>query len=137
MSVEDSRLVILPKFTDGRGDLSFVESNIHIPFEIRRVYYLYNVPEGEGRGHHGHRKLQQLILPVSGSFNVLLNDGKNTKEYELNRPNIGLYVPPGMWRELTNFTTDAVCIVLASEYYDENDYFRDYDEFINYTKERL
>jgi hypothetical protein len=123
------RLVPLPRISDPRGNLTFIESNRHVPFECRRVYYLYDVPGGEDRGGHAHRELQQLIIAASGSFDVSVDDGRNTMRYQLNRSYVGLYVPRMVWRELTNFSSGSVALVLASEHYDEADYHRDYDEW--------
>ncbi len=129
MGVADCKMIKLPKITDRRGNLSFVESNRHIPFEIKRVYYLYDVPGGESRGGHAHKKLQQLIIAMNGSFDVLLDDGIAKKKVTLNRSYLGLYVSSMVWRELNNFSSGSVCVVLASEFYSEEDYFRDYGEF--------
>lgn len=129
MSLENCRLVELPRIADPRGSLTFVEGGRHVPFEIERVYYLYDVPGGEVRGGHAHKALTQLIIAISGSFDVVLNDGTNTKRFHLNRANIGLFVCPMMWRELDNFSSGSVCLVLASNRYDESDYYRNYDEY--------
>jgi hypothetical protein len=126
---EHCRIIQLPKVVDPRGNLTFIESERHIPFAIRRVYYLYDVPGGESRGGHAHRKLHEFIIATSGSFDVNLRDGREKRVFHLNRGFCGLYVPHMLWRELSNFSTGAVCMVLASERYDESDYFRDYDEF--------
>jgi hypothetical protein len=130
MSVSDCKIVELPKITDPRGNLSFIEGGQHIPFEIKRVYYLYDVPGGSDRGSHAHKGLHQFIVAMSGSFDVVLNDGKEKKRFHLNRSYYGLYVCPMMWRDLDNFSSGAVCMVLASAHYDEADYIRDYDEFV-------
>ena len=130
MSLDQCRIIELPKMSDPRGNLTFVEGGNHIPFEIKRVYYLYDVPGGADRGAHGHRELRQLIVAVSGSFDVILDDGKSKKTFHLNSPSQGLLVCPMMWRDITNFSSGSVCLVLASEKYDENDYYRDYGEFI-------
>jgi hypothetical protein len=119
----------LPKITDARGNLSFIEGGIHIPFDIKRVYYLYDVPGGSDRGSHAHKNLQQFIVAMSGSFDVVLNDGKDQKRFHLNRSYNGLYVCPMMWRELDNFSSGSVCMVLASAHYDEADYIRNQEEF--------
>ncbi len=132
--LEDCRIIELPKIHDRRGNLTFIEENKHIPFEIKRVYYLYDVPGGESRGGHAHKQLQQFIIAASGSFDVILDDGFNRKRFHLNRSYYGLYVPTMIWRELDNFSTGAVCLVLASEYYDESDYIRDYQEFIDISR---
>lgn len=120
----------LPKFTDPRGNLSFIEGNVHIPFDIKRIYWIYDVPSGQKRGGHAYRKLHEFIVALSGSFDVVLDDGKNKNIYSLNRSHYGLYVPNLIWRSLENFSTNSLCMILASEYYDESDYIRDYDEFL-------
>lgn len=114
------------------GSLSFLEGEKDIPFPIRRVYYIYQVKEGERRGFHAHKKLQQVLLCVHGSCKILLDDGTERRSVELNDPNVGLFIGPSTWREMYDFTSDAVLLVLASEYYDEADYIRNYDDFINY-----
>lgn len=124
------QVVDLPKIQDPRGNLTFVESSRHIPFDIRRVYYLYDVPGGAERGGHAHKDLHQLIIAMSGSFDIHLDDGFSKKTIHLNRSYCGLYVCPMIWREIDNFSSGAVCMVLASDYYDEADYYRDYDEFL-------
>lgn len=133
-TIEDVKIIELPKFTDPRGNLSFVEQLNHIPFEIKRIYWIYDVPGGENRGGHAHKKLEQLIVAVSGSFTVTLDDGKCKRSFFLNRPYQGLYVKPGIWRELDDFSSGAVCMVLASEVYQVEDYIRDYDEFLTFRK---
>lgn len=130
MGVENCMIVELPKITDPRGNLTFIEGNQHIPFDIRRVYYLYDVPGGAERGGHAHKELHQLIIAMSGSFDVVLDDGRNKKKIHLNRSYYGLYICPMIWRELDNFSSGSVCMVLASEHFDEEDYFRDYDTFL-------
>lgn len=127
--VNACKLVQLPRLSDGRGSLSFVQPGPLLPFEIRRVYYLYDVPEGQPRGAHGHRKLEQLIVAVSGAVDVEVDDGRQRRMFRLDAPDVGLYVCPMIWRNLTGFTPGTVCIVLASEPYDEADYFRNYDDF--------
>lgn len=134
MSLKDCRIIELPKIQDNRGNLTFIEGTNHIPFEIRRVYYLYDVPGGSERGSHAHKKLHQFIVAMSGSFDVVLNDGRESKRFHLNRSYQGLYVCPMMWRDLDNFSSGSVCMVLASERYDENDYIRDYQEFLAAAK---
>lgn len=134
MSIENCNLIKLPKVTDPRGNLSFIEGGVHVPFDIQRVYYLYDVPGGSDRGSHAHRKLHQFIVAMSGSFDVVLDDGYQKKRHHLNRPYCGLYVCPMMWRDLDNFSSGAVCMVLASARYDENDYIRDYSQFVSLTK---
>lgn len=130
MSISKCRIVELPKIADPRGNLTFIEGNRHVPFDIERVYYLYDVPGGSARGGHAHKGLQQLIVAMSGSFDVLLDDGENKKTFHLNRSYYGLYVCPMIWRELDNFSSGSVCMVLASNKYDESDYYRDYTEFM-------
>lgn len=130
MPLQDCHIIELPKIEDHRGNLTFVEGGNHIPFEIRRVYYLYDVPGGASRAAHGHRALHQLIISMSGAFDVTLNDGYEKKTYHMNRSYYGLYIPPMIWRDLDNFSTGSVCMVLASNYYDESDYFRNYQEFL-------
>jgi dTDP-4-dehydrorhamnose 3,5-epimerase-like enzyme len=130
MSLTDCRIIDLPIIHDPRGNLTFVESNSQIPFAIERVYYLYDVPGGSERGGHAHRGLHQLIIAMSGSFDVVLDDGKDKKRVHLNRSYQGLYICPMIWRELDNFSSHSVCMVLASNRYDEADYFRDYAEFM-------
>lgn len=134
MSLSKCRIIDLPKTTDVRGNLTFIEGGRHIPFDIQRVYYLYDVPGGAERGGHAHKELHQLIVAMSGSFDVVLDDGHNKKRIHLNRSYQGIYICPMMWRELDNFSSGSVCMVLASNYYDESDYYRDYDEFISVVK---
>jgi dTDP-4-dehydrorhamnose 3,5-epimerase-like enzyme len=129
LGVEDSRIVELPRITDPRGNLTFIEGSNHIPFDIARVYYLYDVPGGETRGGHAHRQLEQLIIAMSGAFDVVLDDGADRKTISLNRSYFGLYVPRMLWRELVNFSSGSVCAVLASRPYEPEDYYYDYDEF--------
>jgi hypothetical protein len=130
MSIHDCKIVDLPKISDPRGNLTFVEGGSHVPFDIKRVYYLYDVPGGSERGGHAHKALHQLIIAMSGSFDVVLDDGGEKKRFHLARSYYGLYVCPMIWRELTNFSSGSVCMVLASNLYDENDYYRKYEEFL-------
>lgn len=130
MNIDRCQMIDLPKISDPRGNLTFVESNHQIPFAIERVYYLYDVPGGSDRGGHAHKELHQLIIAMSGSFDVVLDDGKNKKRVHLNRSYCGLYVCPMIWRELDNFSSGAVCMVLASNRYSELDYYRDYGDFM-------
>jgi hypothetical protein len=134
MSVEDCRIIELPQITDPRGNLTFIEGTRHVPFEIKRVYYLYDVPGGATRAGHGHKKLQQLIIAMSGSFDVILDDGYNRKRHHLNRSYHGLYTCPMIWREIENFSSGSVCVVLASHYFDEGDYYRNYQQFLDAVK---
>lgn len=129
--IDKCQIVELPKITDPRGNLTFIEGERHVPFDISRVYYLYDVPGGAERGGHAHKQLQQLIVAMSGSFDVVLDDGRNKKRFHLNRSYYGLYVCPMIWRELDNFSSGSVCMVLASNYYSEDDYYRDYDQFLH------
>jgi len=130
MALKDCRIIELPKISDPRGNLTFIEGKRHIPFAIQRVYYLYDVPGGAERGAHGHRRLQQFIVAMSGSFDVILDDGSEKKTFHLNRSYYGLYVAPMIWRDITNVSSGAVLMVLASEFYDAADYFRDYGQFL-------
>ena len=130
MPTEPCRIVQLAVVNDVRGNLSFVEGTVHIPFDIKRVYYVYDVPGGSERGAHAHKQLHEFIISMSGSFDVVLNDGSTTQRFHLNRSYYGLYVPPMYWRTLDNFSSGSVCMVLASARYDEADYHRDFDEFM-------
>lgn len=123
--------------SDRKGNLTVVENGITMPFDVKRVYYLYDIPGGEGRGAHAHRELEQLIIAASGSFTVTLDDGKNKRSFFLNRPYQGLYVRPGMWRDLVDFSSGAVVMVLASELYNEDDYIRQYDEFLKFKNDEI
>lgn len=133
-SVYNCSVVELPKIHNRAGNITPIENCLNIPFDIKRVYYLYDVPGGETRGGHAHKELQQLIVAASGSFDVLLDDGVNKKIVNLNRPYYGLYVVPGIWRELMNFSSGAICLVLASRLYEAEDYIRDYSQFIEIKK---
>ncbi len=128
-SVDDCRVLDLPKITDPRGNLTFLESGRHVPFEIRRVFYLYDVPTGTDRGAHAHHALHQFLVCLSGSFDVALDDGRAQRTVHLNRPWQGLHVPPMIWASEVNFDPGSVCLVMASDVYDEADYIRDYDAF--------
>jgi dTDP-4-dehydrorhamnose 3,5-epimerase-like enzyme len=130
MSIEACKIIELPKFSDPRGNLTFIEGMRHIPFEIRRVYYTYDVPGGADRGGHAHKALHQLMIAMSGSFDVTLDDGRNKKKFHLSRSYQGLYICPMIWRHLDNFSSGSVSMVLASNIYEASDYFRDYDEFM-------
>lgn len=129
--IDKCKIINLPKIEDARGNLTFIEEKSQIPFEIKRVYYLYDVPGGSERGGHAHIALNQLIIALAGSFDVVLDDGKTKKTFTLNRPYEGLYICPGVWRELKNFSSGSVCLVLASNLYSEDDYYRNYDQFIS------
>jgi len=131
MQTTKCKIIELPKILDRRGNLTFIESFQHIPFDIKRVYYLYDVPGGASRGGHAHKNLQQFIIAASGSFTVVIDDGHEKTEFYLNRSYYGLYVPTMIWRELEDFSSGSVCLVLASELYDADDYIRDYQEFKN------
>jgi len=134
MRLDSCKLIELPKIQDPRGNLTFVEGGEHVPFGIKRVYYLYDVPGGANRGGHAHKDLHQLIVAMSGSFDVLLDDGVNKKRFHLNRSYNGLYVCPMIWRELENFSSGSVCMVLASNKYDEDDYYSDYFTYLEALK---
>lgn len=129
-NIDNCSLIELPRIQDHRGNLTFIEAGRHVPFQIKRTYYLYDVPGGASRAAHGHKSLHQLMIAMSGSFDVTLDDGTEKKLFHLNRSYYGLYIPPMMWRDLDNFSSGAVCMVLASDYYDENDYFRNYEDFL-------
>ena len=129
MIVDEIEIIKLPKFTDPRGNLSFVEQEKHIPFVIKRTYWLYDVPGGENRGGHAYRENQEFIVALSGSFDVVLDDGEKKKTFTLNRSYYGLYVPKGLWREMDNFSTNSLAMILSSTDYDANDYIRNYDDF--------
>jgi dTDP-4-dehydrorhamnose 3,5-epimerase-like enzyme len=128
MTIEECRLIFFTKISDSRGNLSTIE-NKYVPFEIRRIYYLYDIPSGSIRGGHSHLKTEQVIIAISGSFDVILDNGTNRRSILLNRPNYGLYVTPGVWRELENFSSNAVALVLTSTLFSEEDYIRDYTVF--------
>jgi len=127
-------LVDLPKIDDPRGNLTFIEEELHLPFSIRRVYWIYDVPGGQTRGGHAFREQQEMIVALSGSFDVVIDDGDESRRFHLNRSYFGLYVPNGLWRFLDNFSTNSVAMVLSSTYYDENDYIRDFGEYVRYRK---
>ena len=124
------KLIELPKFLDARGNLSFAQNNTHIPFEIKRTYWLYDVPGGESRGGHAYRETEEFVIALSGSFDVIVDDGKEKKTFHLNRSYYGLYIPKGIWREIDNFSTNSLALEFASTSYDPADYIRDYDEFL-------
>lgn len=134
-TVFDCTVVHLPKIHNTSGNITSVNSFKEIPFEINRVYYLYDVPGGESRGGHGHKDLQQLIIAASGSFDLILDDGQVKRTFHLSRPYSGVFLPPGIWRELDNFSSGAICLVLASHEYSEDDYIRDYSDFKKYKSQ--
>jgi dTDP-4-dehydrorhamnose 3,5-epimerase-like enzyme len=127
-------IISLPKVVDQRGNLSFIEEKKHVPFEIKRTYWIYDVPGGEIRGGHAYKRNQEFIVALSGSFDVLLDNGKESKTYSLNRSYYGLYVPKGIWRQMMNFSTNSLALILSSTYYDKNDYIYDYEEFKRFVK---
>jgi glyoxylate utilization-related uncharacterized protein len=135
MTINDCKLITLPQITDPRGNLTFIQENQTIPFDIQRVYYLYDVPSGSNRAGHAHKALQQVLIAISGSFDVHVDDGYEKKTFHLNRPYIGLYSAPMIWWEIDNFSSGSVCLALASQPYDESDYYRDYSEFLNIRRD--
>jgi len=130
MKIEDCKIVELPRFLDARGNLSFAEQHKHIPFEIKRTYWIYDVPGGEARGGHAFKQNKEFIVALSGAFDVVVDDGVNKKSFTLNRSYYGLFVPAGLWREMTNFSTNSLALEFGSEHYDKDDYIRSYDEFL-------
>lgn len=132
VKVEDLRIIDIPKITDPRGNLSVIENDI-IPFKIKRIYYLFDVPSGSYRGGHAHKKLTQFVIALSGSFDIIVRDQENIRKITLNNPTKGLLIIPGIWREIENFSSGAICLVVASEVYDEDDYIRDFKEFLSYN----
>ena len=134
MSIKDCSLIDLPRVNDPRGNLTFIEGGRHVPFELKRIFYLYDVPGGAMRAGHALKRCHQFIVATSGSFDVILDDGSERKRFQLNRSYYGLYVPPLVWREIDNFSSNSVCVVLASETYDESDYYRDYEDFLSAVK---
>ena len=135
MKIGDIPTIIeLPKYLDARGNLSFAQNNTHIPFEIKRTYWLYDVPGGESRGGHAYRETEEFVIALSGSFDVIVDDGKEKKTFHLNRSYYGLYIPKGMWREINNFSSNSFALEFGSTEYDENDYIRDYDTFLKMKK---
>lgn len=134
MTTSLAQFIELPLMKEPRGNLSFIESGRHVPFEFSRIYYIYDIPSGTVRARHAHKTLQQFLLPLSGSFDVRLHDGEREETVTLNRPNIGLLLPPHLWHDLLNFSSGAVCLALASAPYDESDYIRHFDEFLAYVR---
>lgn len=137
MNLQDCRIIELPKIQDPRGNLSVIEGNKHIPFEMRRVFYLYDVPGGSERAGHALKSCEQFLIAMSGSFDVILYDGKNNQRFHMNRSYYGLYIPPLIWREIDNFSSGAVCLALASEPYDEAGYYREYRDFLAAVKDEV
>lgn len=135
MTVDDVKIVELPKFTDPRGNLSFAEQLNHIPYEIKRTYWIYDVPGGETRGGHAYKENQEFIVALSGAFDVIVDDGVLKKKFTLNRSYYGLYVPAGLWREMENFSTNSLALEFGSIHYDESDYIRDYSEYLKMKKD--
>jgi hypothetical protein len=133
MSLEACQLIVLPKITEPRGNLTFVEGTRHVPFEIKRVFYLYDIPGGADRGGHALKRCHQMLIAISGSFDVILDDGVEKRRVHLSRSHYGLYIPPMIWREMEDFSSGSVCLVLASEFYSVEDYCRDYNEFLLMT----
>ena len=134
MTISDVKIIQLPKNEDERGNLSFIEGENHIPFKIKRTYWIYDVPGGEKRGGHAYKKLNEFIIALSGSFDVVLDDGKERKVYSLNRSYYGIFVPEMIWRSLENFSTNSLCMILASAEYDESDYIMEYENFQKMSK---
>lgn len=135
MKIEEAKIINLPKFLDSRGNLSFVEEFKHIPFKIERAYWIYDVPGGEERGGHAYKENQEFIVALSGSFDVTLDDAKGKRTFSLNRSYYGLYVPKGIWREMDNFSTNSLALVLSSTRYNEADYIYDYEQFKSFRNE--
>lgn len=135
MKDKQPHIIQLPKFLDARGNLSFIEQENHMPFKIQRTYWIYDVPGGEKRGGHAYKNNEELIVALSGSFDVIVDDGNEKKTFSLNRSYYGLYVPKGTWREIQNFSTNSLALILSSTRYEESDYIRDYDEFKTYNHE--
>lgn len=135
MTINDCRIIELPKFLDVRGNLSFAEQNNHIPFEIKRTYWIYDVPGGEDRGGHAFRENQEVVIALSGAFDVVVDDGENKKTFTLNRSYYGLYIPKGLWRTMENFSTNSFALEFGSEHYNKEDYIRDYELFKKMKKD--
>ena len=131
-SIDDCKVICLGKFESINGNLTVLENKLDISFDVNRIYFLYDIPGGESRGAHAHKELEQYIVAASGSFTVTLDDGRMKKMFTLNRPNLALNVKPGIWRDINNFSSGAICLVLASLMYEESDYIRDYDSYLNF-----
>lgn len=136
MTIDDVKLVELPKYSDPRGNLSFAQQQSQIPFDIKRTYWIYDVPGGEHRGGHAYRETEEFIIALSGAFDVVVDDGENKKTFTLNRSYHGLYIPKGLWREMRNFSTNSLALEFASTTYSKDDYIRDYDEFLELKRNR-
>lgn len=134
-TVKDVKIIELPKFLDARGNLSFAEQNNQIPFEIKRTYWIYDVPGGEARGGHAFRENQEFVIALSGAFDVVVDDGSEKKTFTLNRSYYGLFVPAGLWREMENFSTNSLALEFGSEHYNEDDYIREYGDFLKLKKD--
>ena len=132
LTVYNCDLITLSKIHDRKGNLTSIENTVEIPFDVKRVFYLYDIPGGESRGGHAHNECHQFLVAASGAFEVLLNDGRTQRTISLNRPNVGLHIPPGIWASEINFSSGAICLVLASHTYNEEDYIRDYNEYLKY-----
>ena len=134
ISVSDCSVIELPQIENRSGNLTSIQNSIEIPFDIKRIFYLYDIPGGKNRGAHAHKECYQFLIAGSGSFDVLLDDGESKKTVTLNQPFKGLHIPPGIWASEVNFSSGSICLVLASHMYDEKDYIRDYQEFLNYKR---
>jgi dTDP-4-dehydrorhamnose 3,5-epimerase-like enzyme len=134
-NINDCKIISLNKIESNNGNLTVLENNSNIEFDINRIYYLYDIPGGETRGAHAHKELEQLVVAASGSFTIHLDDGLHKRSFELNRPNLALNIKPGIWRDIDNFSSGAICLVIASLKYSENDYIRDYNDFLKYKNE--
>jgi len=133
-TIFDCTIIELPRINNRAGNITPIQNGIDLPFSVQRIYYMYDIPGGASRGAHGHKNLQQLVVAASGSFDITLDDGRSKKTVQLNRPSLGLYIKPGIWRDITNFSSGAICLVLASSPYIEDDYIRDYEAFKQYKK---
>ena len=135
-SVYDCSIIQLPKIHNPAGNITAIENHINIPFDVKRIFYIYDIPGGEDRGAHSHKECHQFLVAASGSFEIELNDGKTKRTVTLNRPYYGLHIPPGIWAAEKGFSSGAICLVLASEKYDENDYIREYETFLTFKNDR-